>query len=366
VKTKGVLFPLAALVIGVASAYIAVLYTSAAFCLLPVLAFLFGYFSSYRAGLISAVLLYVGYTATLFPMPDIYFGASDYLYYLGRGLPFFLFFGFLFCMIGYGGQLVRRGVRRSWSVEIVVLLVLLVSWCVFVSWPRHEYYYELVIESREGLGDLEVYLPATEALGEPYDELFDHPAEWLSFVSEGRLTGGYSVELVDTEHGTMVRFTIPELRQLYDPRAAAPADVPPYPDGSPPPAPRANARPAYPYDARLFFQMSTARYEQLRFAPKSEIEERSTMRGERRFGGIRVEASEIVEDFKVPLKVSSDGKASVVVRFEIRSSRSRGIWFIAGERKQEYSETCKAQAVPTNEWALVSGQAVSRTWIPGP
>jgi hypothetical protein len=64
--------PLLALVVGFVSAFITAGLHSLFFCLVPLLAFAFGYFSSWKGGLLSGFLLFLGYTiATAIMWRDI-------------------------------------------------------------------------------------------------------------------------------------------------------------------------------------------------------------------------------------------------------------------------------------------------------
>ena len=359
VKTKGVLFPLAALVIGVASAYVAVLYTSVVFWLVPVWAFVFGFFSNSRIGSASAFLLVVSHTATISMMLRGTFEPVDHVFgMLGGGL--------VLCIIAYGAPLVRKRPRGFRSAVVIALLAVSLAWYGLISWPRGTYYYQVIIESPEQLGRIELFLPLVEVSGEPYAEIFNHPYEELSFVTESDLTEDYSLELVETEYGLMVRLSIPELKRRNVPGTVTTAEGGPTVPGEPRPVHTSTPdNLPYPFAGNVIFKMSRSGGDRLQFSPKREVEAQRVMVFERHWGGIRVETREILEEFEVPVKVNSGGEVNVRIRLETSSSRGRGVNIAIGTG-ETYREAFQFRAVDTNEWALVSGEAISTSRLTGP
>jgi hypothetical protein len=133
--------PIVALVIGFANACLAFQVHSLLFCLLPLLAFALGYFSSsWKTGLLSSFLLFIGYTtATAFMrVPPSSFDPVEYLIN-------FIYGGFILCIIGCGAPTVKRGIKHFKAISVIVLLALLVSWGGFLSFPRYSYCYQVII-----------------------------------------------------------------------------------------------------------------------------------------------------------------------------------------------------------------------------
>jgi len=100
---KRIYIPIIALVVGFANACLAFQVHSMLFCLLPLLAFTFGYFSSsWKTGLLSSFLLFISYTtATAFMrVPVSCFDPIDYLFN-------FVYGGFVLCIIGCGASTVK-------------------------------------------------------------------------------------------------------------------------------------------------------------------------------------------------------------------------------------------------------------------
>ena len=88
---KKIYLPLIALVVGFVSALLTASVHSMLFCLLPLLAFTIGYFSSWRWGLLNGFLLFLGYTMATALM---WFGIGPNLFYPLQYFYAFIFGGF--------------------------------------------------------------------------------------------------------------------------------------------------------------------------------------------------------------------------------------------------------------------------------
>lgn len=326
--SKKIYLPIIALAIGFANAYVAFQVHSMLFCLLPLWAFLLGYFSSWKTGLLSSFLLFVGYTTVTAFIRVSSFDPADYLLN-------FVWGGFILCIIGCGAPLVRRRVKNFQSIGVLVLLALLLVWCGFLSFPGYSYCYQVIIGSSKNLDDLELYLPLVAVAQEPYAEIFNHPHAFPG--AEGSFRGGlledYSLEITDTEYGNMLKVGVPGLEA-----------------GAPEP---------YPYVGSIIFDMSHTPHEELQFMPKYDVQEVKVIYSERFLGPVRVEARELVQEFRVPIKVNSDTEAKIKIYYlQCFYARGGGINFMNG-KGEVYSETVKLETTTSNEWILVAGEAVS-------
>jgi len=339
--------------VGFVNAFLAFQFHSMLFGLVPLWAFAFGYFSSWRIGLLNGFLLFLGYTSAISLMrPGTAFEPVDYFYN-------FLMGGFALCLIGGAAPVVKKGVRNFKAVIVLIILALLVSWCGYLSLPKYGYYYQVIIHSSEDLDDLELYLPLVAISQKPYTELFNYPLQIT-----GVLTEDYSLEVVDTEHGRMLKLGISRLQGKDRPPPVAPPGAEP-PPAAPKPLSPLPPEHNYPYFGNIIFKQSNVGHEKLRFLPKYEAEEVKIVRLERFLGPIRVRANEAVEEFKVPLKVNSRKQAEVMVRLENRSNGSMAINF-ANSIAESYSESFKFYGVTSDEWVIVNGEAVSSLSIGGP
>jgi hypothetical protein len=300
------------------------------FCLLPLWAFVFGYLSSWKTGLLSSILLFISYTTvTAFMRVSISsFDPIDYLFN-------FFYGGFILCIIGCGAPLVRKGVKNFKSIGVLVITALLLVWCGFLSFPRYSYCYQVIIGSSKNLDDLELYLPLVAVAQEPYAEIFNHP---LAFPgAEGSFTGlleDYSLEITDTEYGNMLKVSVPGLE--------------------------AGAREPYTYHGSIIFDMSHAPHEELQFMPKYDVQEFEVIHSGRFLGPMRVEARELVQEFRVPIKVNSDTEARIKIYYlQCFYTGGGGINFTHG-KGEVYSETVQQlETTTSDEWILVAGEAVS-------
>jgi len=352
--SKKIYLPVIALAIGFANAYVAFQVHSMLFCLLPLWAFLLGYFSSWKTGLLSSFLLFVSYTTVIafmnYPPPS--FTPNGFLEYIFN----FVWGGFILCIIGCGAPLVRRGVKNFGSIGVLVLLALLLVWCGFLSFTGYGYCYQVIIESSKNLDDLELYLPLVAIAQEPYAEIFNHPHAFPG--AEGSFRGGlsedYSLEITDTEYGKMLKVGVPGLEAKYKPSEET-VKLGPEP---PTPVDMTPGLEPYPYVGSIIFDMSHTPHEELQFMPKYDVQEAKVIYSERFLGMIRVEARELVQEFRVPIKVSSDTEAEIKIYLECWYVCGGGINFMNG-KGEVYSETVKLETTTSNEWILVAGEAVS-------
>jgi hypothetical protein len=351
---KKICLPIIALAIGFANACLAFQVHSMLFCLLPLWAFAFGYFSSsWKTGLLSSFLLFIGYTSATTLMIRGVFGIDpvDYLYN-------FLFGGFILCLVGCGAPTVKRGVKNFKSIGTLIILVLLVSWCGYLSFPKYSYCYQVIIESSEDLDDLELYLPMGAVSQEPYTEIYDHPFQLPEGSFKGGLLEDYSLEMIDTKYGEMLKLDIPGLQEKFKPGEET------VKLGPKPPTPAEITPESYPYSGSIIFDMSHAPHEKLQFLPKLDVKEVKIVRSERFMGPIRVEAGEVIEEFKVPIKVGSDKEAEVKIWLNHRGGRHMAINFYAS-KGEGYSESVELQTTTSAEWILADGEAARGVGVSG-
>jgi hypothetical protein len=189
---------------------------------------------------------------------------------------------------------------------------------------------------------------------EPYTEILDYPRQ-LPELPEGSLKGplleDYSLEIVDTEHGEMLKLGTPS---LYDRWERYPAKVVP--------------KSSYPYIGSIDFSMPHAPHERLQFLPKYDVEAAEIVSAERFLGPIRIGAKEVVEEFKVPLKVSSHREAGVEIWLAHHWTRSIAINFAAFKTEcySERSLNLKFQTATSDEWILADGKAERGLGVGGP
>jgi hypothetical protein len=321
---KKIYLPIIALVVGFANACVTFQVHSMLFCLLPLWAFLFGYFSSWKTGLLSSFLLFVSYTTVTALMRNLIFPFEPLEYLLN-----FFYGGFILCIIGCGAPLVRKGVKNFKSIGVLVILALLLVWCGFVSFPRYSYGYWVTIDSSKNLDDLEIYMPLVAIAQEPYAEIFDHPD-----LVEGSLNDG----IADTEYGKMLKVGVIDLE--------------------------ARGPEPHRYCGLMSFDMSHAPHEKLQFMPKYDVQEVQVIHYERFFGPMRVRAKELLQEFRVPIKVSSDTEAEIKIYLRCRADRTLRINFIH-YKVEYYSETVELETTTSDEWILVAGEAVGSLYVSG-
>lgn len=329
--------PILALVLGFVCAFVTAQVHGLFFCLLPILAFFLGYFSSWRWGLLSGFLLFVGYT---FATALMWYGASLNLLYPLQYFYAFITGGFIILLISALAPFVRRGIAKVGSIVVMVLVAVVVVWCGFQAWPTYSYYYQVVIHTSEDMTDLQLYLPAGFVSEGIYQELYDSPFS----DPYAPLTANYDLEVITTdEHGQLLKFRIYEL-------------MPEGPEG-------------YPYTANIIFSQPeiirgrflerlmpwrrpSAPRELIKLMPRYDVTSVNVLSGGESIGPVKVRESVVVEEFNTPIVVSSSTGAAFELRLENRTGQSGWINF-AYSKSETYVELIRYEGVASGDWQLV-------------
>lgn len=194
-KTLSLLFT--SFIAGFLGAFITAGVHSIFFVLLPITAFVFGYFSSWRRGLFCGFLLFWGYTFATALMWEVRWAFIGFSQYLGA----FIFGGFSIVLVGVLAPLFRKGFRNPGAIVTFVILVGVIAWCSYISVPHYRYDYQVNILCSE---DMELHLPVAEASDKLSVKLLDQ-----SFTKAGNYEADcYSFELVETEYGQMIKLNM--------------------------------------------------------------------------------------------------------------------------------------------------------------
>jgi len=321
--------PIIALVAGFIWAFIAAGVHSMLFALLPLLAFVFGYFSTWRWGLLNGFLLFLGYTmATAIMWRDVLNAINilTYFYTFTSG-------GFSLLLIGALAPLVRKGIRKFGSIAVIVLVAVAIFWCAYDALPTYSYYYQVIIHFSENINNLELYLPVGTVNEEPYVELYNNPLH-----VPGKLTEGYNKELVDTEHGRMLRITIPNLMN--------------------------EGPPGYPYTGNIIFKQENPPHKTIHLVPRYDVSPMNERTWAESIGPIKTKDNITVEKFKVPVMVKSDTHADFELRLENRTGRGEKINF-SYSKSNTYTELIEYEGRTGDEWVLVPVGVTDRLRIRG-
>jgi hypothetical protein len=329
-RLKKISWILAALVAGFINAFLTAGVHSLFFMMLPLLAFTFGYFSTWRRGLLYGFLLFVGYT---FAMSMIWWGIdSPNLLYPLPYITAFIAGGFGILVIGTLAPMVKNRMRSFGSLLAFIALVMMTSWCGYSAMPHYSYYYQVAIQSSEDLKNVELYLPLGTVSGEPYEELYNQV-----YKVPGHLTENFTQELVDTEYGKMLKLTIPNLKKddVPDPR----------------------------YTANIIWKTS-APLEILQLMPKSDVEPVNSVTWEQHVGPVKAHESLIVERFNVPLKITSEIPGSVKLTLWNRTDRGEAVNFTFSKsypytERIDYGdvERDRYNLTTSDEWVMVPVEA---------
>ncbi len=340
--------PIIAPVAGFIWAFITTGVHSMLFALLPLLAFVFGYYSTWRWGLLNGFLLFLGYT---FATALMWFGIGPNLIYPLQYFYAFIFGGFSLLLIGALAPIARRGIRKIGSVIVLIVLAFFMIWCGFQAWPAYSYYYQVIIHASEDLDDLELYLPASVVVGDIYEELYDSPFD----DPMAPLTKKYSKELMDTEHGRMLKLTLPELMN--------------------------EGPPGYPYTGNIIFwqpggfrnrvvemimpwQRGSAPHQLIKLMPRYDVVLVNTVESQKFRGPVKVRENMVLEEFMVPIMIKSGTDADFEFRLENRTGRGGWINFTYS-KSNTYTELIRYAGSTSENWLLVPVEVTDRMSIRG-
>ena len=318
------------------------------FALLPLVAFVFGYFSTWRWGLLNSFLLFLGYT---FATALMWFGIGPNLLYPLQYFYAFVFGGFSLLLIGALAPIVRRGIRKIGSVVVLVILAFFVVWCGLQAWPAYSYYYQVIIQSSENLKDLKLYLPLAYVSGSIYEELLTNSLE----DPMAPLTKDYHLEIVDTEHGPMLKFVINEMQRTKHPELPYVVNVIFWEPG------RSGNR---LMELIIPWQRESAPHHLMKLMPRYNAVPVNTMESQDVIGPVKVAESKIVEEFKVPIMVKSNVDADFELRLENRTGRGGWINFTYS-KSNTYTELIRYEGNTSDEWLLVPAEVTDRLSIRG-
>lgn len=317
---------------GFAGAFITAGVSSLFFVLQPIMAFILGYFSSWRWGMLNGFLVFLSYT---FAISLIWTGGGPNLIYPLPYLAAFITGGFSLLIIGALAPLVRKGARKAGSIIALVILAIVVGWCGYSAFTQYGYYYQVTINSAEDLENLELYLPAGAISGAPHKDLYSQP---FREAPPGALTENFTQELVDTEYGTMLKLTIPNLRK---------DDVP---------EPR--------YTANIIFWQKSAPRQVIQLMPRQDVISVNAVSWQRNFGPVKTDESLDVERFRVPIKITADKQAQIKLTIWNRTDRGEAVNF-AYAKSNTYTEHIGQDFQTGDEWVFVPVEVSSVMRISG-
>lgn len=349
-KTLQKYLPIIALAAGFIWAFVTAGIHSMLFALLPLLAFVFGYYSTWWRGLLSGFLLFLGCT---FATTMMWFGIGPNLVYPLQYLGAFVLGGFSLPLTGALAPLARKSFRKIPTVVALIVLAFFMVWCGFQAWPAYYYYYQVIIHTSEDVDDLELYLPAGVVIEDIYEVLYDSP---LDDPGAG-LTKNYSKELVNTEHGKMLKLTLPGAM-----------------DEGPP---------GYPYTWNIIFwqpetegfrnslvemimpwlKQSTP-HQLIKLMPRYDMMPADRVKSQDYTGPLKVRESKVIEEFKLPIMVKTDMEVDFELRLENRTDYGGWINFTYS-KLNTYTEIVRYEGSTANEWVLVPVEVTSRLNIRG-
>jgi hypothetical protein len=343
---KRYLFPIA-LAAGFVAAFITAGVHSLFFCLLPLLAFAFGYFSSWQRGLFSGFFVFLGYTIATALM----WHTDINVFYPFQYIDAFVEGGFSLPLIGALAPLVRKGIRRLGAVAVLAFLAFLMGYLGFLAWPNYSYYHQVVLHCTDDVTNIELYLPVGVVNGEVCRELYNTPLD----RPDAPLTRDYTVEIVTTEYGEMAKLTIDELMS--------------------------EGPMGYPYTANIIFELprtSSSRWlwfripwgresaprQNIELMPRYNVAPIDSVYWGRYIGPLTVAEHIDIEMFEVPVMVKAAIDAHFQLRLENRTGWGGWINFTYSQSKT-YTELVGYEGSFSDDWVLATVQVTSLLNIRG-
>jgi len=263
----------------------------------------------------------------------------------------FIFGGFSILLIGALAPVVRRDIRKIGSVVVLVILAFFMVWCGFQAWPAYSYYYQVIIHCSENIDDLELYVPMGTVSEEPYEELLNQP-HWMPGVG---LTEEYTQELVDTEHGQMLKLAIHGLEWTKQRELPYAGNIIFWQPGG---FRNKLVEMAMPWQRR------SAPHQLIKLMPRYDVVTVDAVESQDSIGPVKVAENKVVEEFKVPVKIKSGTATDFELRLENRTGRGEWINFAYG-KSNTYTELIRYEGSTCDEWLLVPVEVTDRLSISG-
>jgi hypothetical protein len=348
----------AGIVLGVINALLAMVVSPFLLCLVPVWAFLLGCGSTLATAVLSAALLFLSYASTVSLITNRgQFLPIDYIGgFLGGGMVLFLIAG-----------LASRAHLRLKNLNFLAGLVLgaaLIIWSGYWAMPHYRHSYQVSVQASEALADLELYLPIGTVQGVLYTEIFEHPQD-TSVQAQVQRSG--SMDIVQTEYGTMVKIHVAEFNGPFGPPDSLQASGPTPPLAQPVPVEGSTPQEQYRYAASWIFMHweNLPATPTLTFGPKITIRREMHPRTqEEHVGFVLVEKREALGEFTVPLKVASQATgAKVRIRLYTDTWKRQAVSF-GKFRTETYQELLTVALSPSDTWVFVTGNTTRLFVLP--
>jgi hypothetical protein len=329
--------PIAAMLAGFINALLAGGVHSTFFILLPVMAFIFGYFSSWRWGLLYGFLLFAGYTFATALMWEVGYALVGISQYIGA----FILGGFSILLIGALAPMVRRGIKKAGAIIVLLILVGVVAGCIYISVPRYRHSYGLNILCTQ---NMELLLPVAIASDDLSAELLKRSAT---------LTGSnppdwYGIELIDTEYGQMWKLNM--YGRISD---------------TPTPGQIGISSNWYRNSDEILSWPGRSPTKMIQLTPKFDIRVINTIEPETIAWPSFITASRILEEFNVPLKVQTDNSTGFEMNLYCSVERISGINF-GYQKSESYVEYINWYEGSTgDDWIMVPVEAIDAVSIRG-
>ncbi len=247
----------------------------------------------------------------------------------------FILGGFTLPLIAALAAFLKKNKGKLLSRATIALSAIMVVMCGYSALPDYGYYYQVIIASPDNLEGLEIYIPMAAITEEPYVQLLDYQH---SDMLTDAITEGYTAEMVETQHGMMLKITIPELTWRRHPELE--------------------------YYANIILWQKNAPHKTIHFLPRYNITALNSITGEHYFGPVKTSENKTIEQFEAPLKIYANTTAQVNVTVWNRTDRYSFINF-AYTKNTSYTEKIIFEGSTNGDWLTASGEATQLLRIRG-
>jgi hypothetical protein len=331
------LLPIISLISGFILALLAAGVHSTFFMLVPIMAFIMGYFTSWGRGLVCSILLFSSYTFTIALMWEVRYAFVGISQYFGA----FFGGGFAILLLGALAPLVRNGIKKVGAIIVLVLLIVAVAGCSYLSIPRYSYNFGLNIMCTQ---NTELLIPTAAASGDLAERLLKSTKSHTSSYGPD----WYEVQLQDTQYGQIWHL------KMYSHLTASPD-------------PRQPGRGSSWYmssdEIRSWPRQSPVNMFQLYSKHDSRTLDK-VVKDNISWPSI-ITADRILEEFSVPVKVQTDNTTEFEIDMYYSVSKTTGINFGYGKEESYSQRVMHSKGTTGNEWIMLPMEAIHGVSIRG-
>jgi hypothetical protein len=331
------LLPLISLISGFLLALLAAGVHSTFFILVPIMAFIMGYFTSWGRGLVYSFLLFTSYTFTIALMWEVRYAFVGISQYFGA----FFGGGFAILLLGALAPIARNGIKKAGAIIVLILLTVAVAGCSYLSIPRYHYNFGLNIMCTQ---NTELLIPTAAASDDLAERLLKSTKSHTSSYGPD----WYDVQLQETEYGQMWHL------KMYSHLSA---NTDPWQPG--------RSSNWYTSSDKILSWPGQSPVNILNVIPKFNTREINITEPETIAWPSFITANKMLEEFNTPVKVLTDNATEFEMDMYYSVSKTTGINFGYGKDESYSQRVMHFKGTTGNEWIMLPMEAIHGVSIRG-